>query len=647
MKRLVILGAALLFMLGGAVILISLLSNRPTETDYRLAKGRSQLFTENYLAALQTLRDIPDSRKAGPEAHSYLGAAYLKLHLYKAAIKEFEEAIKDRPKESDPWIGLASSYIELGDPAKAADEAKRATEIEKRSADAWLALGRAEWQRQNFDQAEKAVLKARELEAGNQGISDLLMRIYFDSNQSEKFQAEMDRNTKPSKTAQELAIRFYLAHGQFGRAYAYKIQTEREEIERSILETQLALQREPGKTDGIPDLVKNLVKVGRYQDAINAAKSKTAGQIDLELGKAYWMTGQTDQAIQAFQRASAGLIHKLSAEVALAAITGDVRHWENAYRAERVERDYFMLARLEDLLPKANHLVLAFIFRYAGIYEPALYTKAAEEAQKVLDDDPKNYDALMTIGTAYQRLDRIPDAARYTEQARALYPKNGEPLSRLGSLALIAPKPDLQTITGYMEAAVKLEPDNPTFLYNLGWWYDQTGDTAKAADIYQRAIKASPLSFEAMNNLALIYEKSGRPEHSLPLLQQAMKTDPENEAVYANAANYFVHRHEFKQAQDNFDRALQINPQNLTVLVERGRTDLDQGDTDTAIDSLSHALEVDPHSFDAYLLLSSAYEKMGHVKEAIAAAEEAQRIRPDASEVKATLDRLSSRKDSK
>ena len=117
--------------------------------------------------------------------------------------------------------------------------------------------------------------------------------------------------------------------------------------------------------------------------------------------------------------------------------------------------------------------------------------------------------------------------------------------------------------------------------------------------------------------------------------------------MYANAANYFAHRHEFKQAQDNFDRALQINPQNLTVLVERGRTDLDQGDTDTAIDSLSHALEVDPHSFDAYLLLSSAYEKMRHIKEAIAAAEEAQRIRPDASEVKATLDRLSSRKDSK
>src|SRR6516225_9157581 len=152
MKRYVFLGAALFFAIISAAVLLSLF-NRPSETDYKLAKGRSQLFSENYLAALQTLRDIPDLQKRGSETHSYLGAAYLKLHLYKAAISEFEEAIKQRPKESDPWIGLASSYIELGDPSKAADQARRATEIEKRSVDAWITLGRAEWQGRDFSLA--------------------------------------------------------------------------------------------------------------------------------------------------------------------------------------------------------------------------------------------------------------------------------------------------------------------------------------------------------------------------------------------------------------------------------------------------------------------------------------------------------------
>lgn len=657
MKRYLALAAAVVFAVAGAAVLLSLFK-RPTDADYRLAKGRSQLFTENYLAALQTLRDIPDSSKRGPETHSYLGAAYLKLHLYKAAIKEFEEAIKQRPRESDPWIGLSSSYIELGDASKAADEARRATEIEKRSLDAWIALGRAQWQQQSFDQAEKAGLKARELAPDNPAVSDLLLHVYFDANEADKFQMELDRTPKPSRASQNLAVRFFLAHGQFGRAYDFKVRSERERLERSILETQLALKRDPSKTDSIPEMARNLIKVGRYDDAINVltplrpAKSSSesggaASFNDLELGKAYWMTGRKDEAIQSFERASAGLYHKLSAEVALAAITGDIKHWEEAYRAERIEQDYFILARLEDLFPKGNHQELAFVFRYAGIYEPALYQKAAEEAEKVLDADPNNFDALMTLGTAFQRLGRIPDATRYIQQARDLFPKNPEPLSRLGSLALANPKPDVQNVIQFMDAAVKLAPTNASYLYNLGWVYEQTGDTAKATDLYLRAIKASPLSFEAMNNLSVIYSNNGHPEKALPLLEQAMRMDPENEAVYANAANYYVKRREWKEALDNFDRALAIDPANPIALVEKGRVYLEQADIDAAVDNLSHALEADPRSFDAYMLLSSAYEKMAHLREAIAAAEEAQRIRSDSPEVKATIERLSSRKDSK
>src|SRR5438105_5091942 len=177
MNRYIVAGGVVLFALVIVAILVSNF-NTPSETDYRLARGRAQLYTENYLAALQTLRDFPDAKKVGPQAHSYLGAAYLKLHLYKAAIKEFEEAIKERPRESDPWIGLASSYIELGDTQKAIDQAKRATEVEKRSVDAWVALGRAHWQQQNFDQAEQAALKARELDSANEAVSDLLLHIY-------------------------------------------------------------------------------------------------------------------------------------------------------------------------------------------------------------------------------------------------------------------------------------------------------------------------------------------------------------------------------------------------------------------------------------------------------------------------------------
>ena len=281
MKRYLLIGSVLIAAMLATAILLSFF-NRPTETDYRLARGRAQLYTENYLAALQTLRDISNSQKAGPQAHSYLGAAYLKLHLYKAAIEEFEEAIKERPRGSDPWIGLASSYIELGDTQRAIDEARRATEIEKRSADAWITLGRAQWLQRNLDEAEKAALKAREVDPGNPAATDLLLHIYFDFDQPSKFQAELDRARTTAKPIQDLAVRFFLRQGQFARAYDAQIRYERNAVERAILETQLALEREPSRTDLVPELVRNLVKVSRFEGAIEAArKYKSAAVLDL------------------------------------------------------------------------------------------------------------------------------------------------------------------------------------------------------------------------------------------------------------------------------------------------------------------------------------------------------------------------------
>jgi tetratricopeptide (TPR) repeat protein len=610
-----------------AVLLYATL-NRPSPTDYRLARGRALLETENYIEALEALREIPQGHSRA-ETHAYLGAAYLRLHLYKAAIREFEDAVKLSPRRADPLIGLASSHIELGEAVKAVEHAERATSVEPRSADAWVILGRAYWFRKSFFDAERAALKARELDAKNPAVSDLLLNVYFSQEENDKFRAELDRVTTPSRAIQDLAARFYVRYSEFSRAYDFKLRFERDGLARSVLESELALQREPAKMELYPDLIKNLVKVGRHEDAIAfARKYRGSIPLDLELGKAYWMTGRKDLAIQSYSRASAALVHKLSAEVALAAITGDVKHWEEAFRAERVEQDYFILAQLENVLAAASPQVRSFIFRYAGIYEPAFYNQAADEAVKVLDANPRDFHALMTIGTAYHRLGRIDDALRYMERAALDYPSSAEPVSRLANLALSGNEKDIAKVVRLMEQAVKLDPGNAGYLYNLGWLYDQTGDGNQAVHYYQRAIRSSPLTFEAMNNLALIYGQRGEPDRALPLLEQAIRTDPENEVGYFNLAEHYARNKDWKHALENYDRVLEINPRSAAGAIERGKILLETGRPQEAVEVLNRALEVDSHSFDAYVLLAAAYEKLGHAKESAAAKEEAQRIRP-------------------
>jgi tetratricopeptide (TPR) repeat protein len=620
--------------------------HRPSEMDYRLARGRALLDAENYLAVLETLRDLPPNAGRTAETHSYLGAAYLRLHLYQAAIKEFEEAIRLRPRQSDPWIGLASTYIDLGNAAKALDQAARATDVEQRSPHAWIALGRAHWLQRNFEEAEKAALKARELDSQSIAAGDLLLHVYFDSDQADKFQTELDRMANPSIAVQNLAVRFFIGRNQFGRAYDAKTRYGKDRLARSILETELALNREPGRMELYRELIGNLVEIGRFEEAIGFAERYRGGTpIDMELGKAYWMTSRKDQAIQAYRRASAGLVHKPSAEVALASITGDTRHWNEAFRAERVEQDYFVLAQLESILPRADSMIKAFIYRYAGIYDSASYNKAAEEALRVLDSDPQNFDALMTIGTAYHRLGRAGDAVRYIERAQEVYPNSAEPLSRLANLALSREQKDFPEIVDLMSRAVRLDPNNAGYLYNLGWIYDQTGDTKQAILYYERSIQASPLSFEAMNNLALIHGLSGSPDRALPLLEAAIRTDPGSEAGYFNLASHYFRQRDWRRAIENYERVLRMNPENAAAAIEKGRVHLELGRPEAAVETLNRALEFDAHSFEAYLLLSAGYEKMGLTREALASLDEARRIRADAPEVAAASQRLNARKD--
>src|SRR5438105_1445448 len=189
-------------------------------------------------------------------------------------------------------------------------------------------LGCANWIQHNFAEAERAALKVQRLDPDLPISTELLLHIYFDQEQPDKFQTAFDRLKNPPRSVQDLVVRFFVRQGSWLKAYETKVRFERRDIQRSILETELALKREPNRMDLYPGLIRNLVKDSRYEDAIKASRLYRGSiPVDLEIGKAYWMLGARDAALQAFTRSSAGRVQKVSAEVALAVLTGDVRHW--------------------------------------------------------------------------------------------------------------------------------------------------------------------------------------------------------------------------------------------------------------------------------------------------------------------------------
>lgn len=229
----------------------------------------------------------------------------------------------------------------------------------------------------------------------------------------------------------------------------------------------------------------------------------------------------------------------------------------------------------------------------------------------------------MTLGTAYWRLGRLDDALRYIRQGADKYPDRAEVWSRLGQLALA--KGDADLAEPSLQRAARMEPSSASYLYNYGWLLDQADRDSEASAFYERAIAASSLSFEAMNNLALIESTRGNSRRALDLLNQATSSNPENEAAFLNRGNYYAMLRRWREALADYAQALKINPFNVYANVESARTHLELNRADIAIEELNAALDVDARAQDAYMLLSTAYERQGRKKEAAAALDESKR----------------------
>jgi tetratricopeptide (TPR) repeat protein len=643
MRRPALLIVFLVLVVASLGLAFLVFEDRPNGPDRRMARGRGLLAGEEHLRALdifeQAVRDDPNNAAA----RTWTGIAHLRLNLYLSAIEQFELATGLAPSRGDPWIGLAHAHLALGNVSESISAALEATRIDPGAIEAWDVLAQAHWLDRSYSDAESAALEARSLKPDDLQALEALLYVYMDRDEPEKFESLIHEIPAGRTVLETLVVSFFVRQGQFARAWEHKSRFDRRQAELDILEAELALGREPSRAELYPQLIRDLVVAGIFDRAIAYGRVYRGPEsMDLEIGKALWMSGDVAGAVSRFESASRHGGHKLSAQVALAIITGRADHWHEAFQAEHVERDYLILGQLDELVQSGPAEMRPLIWRYVGIYEPYFYNRAVEDGTALAGPESDDLNILLTMGTAYERLGRIDEARRYVERARDAYPTQSEPVSRLAVLALADGEPN--RVVELMERALSLDPSDAGNLYNLGWLYDQLGRKDEALALYNRAIDVSGLSFEAMNNLALIYSEREQFDDARSLLERVIAVDSASEAAYFNLAKFYGDQRRWKPALSNYDRVLQINPRNSAAWVERGRIQLRLGDPEAAVRQLNFALELNSQEFDAYVLASSAYEQLGHVEAALAAAEEADRIRPDDGELDATLARLKERK---
>src|SRR5207302_9252303 len=106
--------------------------------------------------------------------------------------------------------------------------------------------------------------------------------------------------------------------------------------------------------------------------------------------------------------------------------------------------------------------------------EEAMPERAARLYAKLLEEEPRNFDALMRLAAIQLRRGDFNGAVRHLLNAATSQPDNAEPHLKLGEL------------------------------------YRERGDSEAAATSFRRAIQYDADSLEAHRNLAELYEELGR-----------------------------------------------------------------------------------------------------------------------------------------
>jgi predicted O-linked N-acetylglucosamine transferase (SPINDLY family) len=211
---------------------------------------------------------------------------------------------------------------------------------------------------------------------------------------------------------------------------------------------------------------------------------------------------------------------------------------------------------------------------------------------KILDSEPKNFDALNLIGVINGNENNHLEALNFFKKAQKIRP--GDNLINFNLAKSFSEIGDDLEAVKYYEIAIKLDKNHLDSLLNFGKSLDQLkrydealiyydhaikikpdyfeahynkGNTLKTLKLndealihYDQAIKLKPDFFEAYNNRGATFESLKRYDDALFNYDQAIKLKPNFSLPYYNKANIFKNLKRYDEALFNYQKALKLKP---------------------------------------------------------------------------------------
>ena len=216
------------------------------------------------------------------------------------------------------------------------------------------------------------------------------------------------------------------------------------------------------------------------------------------------------------------------------------------------------------------------------------YEGATRSFRRVIEMDPDNVTALVSVGSVYMRLNRISEAARAFRRAIDLEPDNAAAHVGLGQTYLL--HNDLDAAEAELALALESEEWNTDATITLARVFRLRGDTEGEMEQLRRTVAADPEHSVAFSRLADIHMEEGMYEEAAASLRAAMAGRGPVELARPRLARAYYELGDLDMAESVIREEIEQDPTTASLRSVLARLLAEQGRTAEAAAELREAI---------------------------------------------------------
>ena len=248
------------------------------------------------------------------------------------------------------------------------------------------------------------------------------------------------------------------------------------------------------------------------------------------------------------------------------------------------------------------------------IYHSQRKLELAEEAiRQALKLRPQFPMALINLGMVLQEKRKLKESALLFRQALELDPDNPMGNSNLGQILVeIGRVDDLDEAEQCCLKAVRMTPDRPHPINNLGNVYRAMGRYEEALECYHKAMAIAPDLAMPLNNMGQALQGRARYEEASDYYLNAISRDPNSARFHANFASMLNDQDLHEEALLRYQHALAIDPLHAESHFGVGQVYMQLQDSESAEAAFRKSLEIDSELTAPRIGLANLYSEMGN-----------------------------------